>query len=253
MEERFEKADLVSDDPDNVQTPLRHDAMPLMTLARRFKDVESRDHQIDGKKLAFSILEKSIPCFTPGARVATPQGTRLVQDLKQGDLVQTRDNGIQAVVWSGTKTVSAASLTAKPDLRPVRIRAGALGHGMPACDMWVSPNHRLLVVSEMAELYFAQSEVLVPAKHMTQRDGIDIVDVPEMTYVHIMFEKHEVVLADGAWSESFQPGDETLKSVDAAQRHEILTIFPEWGTDAGLDGYRAARRILQRDEYALLI
>lgn len=208
---------------------------------------------VDGTSLIFSRLETAIPCFTPGTRIATPSGERPVEDLRIGDRVHTRDNGIQTIVWAGTKTVSRASLAVAPELRPVQIKAGALGNGLPERDMLVSPNHRMLVVSELAELYFEQSEVLVAARHLTTRAGIDVVNVPGITYVHFMFTNHEVVLADGAWSESFQPGDHTLEGVGEAQRQEIFALFPELETQAGVRNYSAARRTLMRDEAALLL
>lgn len=207
---------------------------------------------VDGTTEAFSRTETSIPCFTPGTRIATPSGERPVEELQVGDRVHTRDNGIQTIVWAGQKTVSRASLAVAPQLRPVRIRAGALGNGLPERDMLVSPNHRMLIVSELAELYFEQSEVLVAARHLTTRAGINVVNVPGITYVHIMFANHEVVLADGAWSESFQPGDQTLAGVGEAQRQEIFALFPELDTDKGLQSYSAARRSLKRQEASLL-
>ncbi|WP_439154675.1 Hint domain-containing protein [Yoonia sp.] len=207
---------------------------------------------LNGTTLTFSQIENVIPCFTPGTLIATPQGARLVENLTVGDRVQTRDNGIQTIVWAGRKAVSHANLIIAPELRPVRIDAGALGNGVPVRDMLVSPNHRILIVSELAELYFGQSEVLVAAKHLTHRDGIDIVDVPGVTYVHFMFNNHEVILADGAWSESFQPGDYTLRGVGEAQRAEIFALFPELATKQGVTDYRAARGSLKRHEAALL-
>lgn len=208
---------------------------------------------LNGDTLTFSQIENVIPCFTPGTLVATPQGARRVENLTVGDRVQTRDNGIQTIVWAGSKAISHANLIIAPELRPVRIKAGALGSGFPVRDMLVSPNHRMLIVSEMAALYFEESEVLVAAKHLTHRDGIDVVDVPGVTYVHFMFENHEVVLADGAWSESFQPGDYTLRGVGDAQREEIFALFPDLATREGLTDYRAARRSLKRHEATLLV
>jgi hypothetical protein len=67
-----------------------------------------------------------------------------------------------------------------------------------------------------------------------------------------MFERHEVVLADGAWTESFQPGDYTLKGMGNAQRQEIFELFPELKTAEGVADYQAARRTLKKHEAALL-
>jgi hypothetical protein len=72
------------------------------------------------------------------------------------------------------------------------------------------------------------------------------------TYLHFMFDHHEVVLSDGAWTESFQPGDYTLKGIGNAQRSEILELFPELKDQAGIEGYAAARRTLKKHEAQML-
>ena len=194
---------------------------------------------------------RSVPCFTPETLIATVRGEVRAGDLSEGDLVLTRDNGFQPVQWVGRTRVALGAANAK--LRPVQIRAGALGHGLPERDMLVSPQHRMLVTSDLAEVMFQEREVLVPAKHLTGLDGVDQVTTDTVSYLHLMFDQHEVVLADGAWSESFQPGDQSLRGVGADQRAEILSLFPELETLAGHDAYPAARPSLKRYEAELLI
>ncbi|MCR9125218.1 MAG: Hint domain-containing protein [Rhodobacteraceae bacterium] len=194
-----------------------------------------------------------VPCFTPGTRIATPTGERLVETLAVGDRIITRDNGIQQICWVGRREMTGDELRAGRNLMPVRIRAGALGDGLPERDMMVSPNHRILMANDKTALYFEDREVLVAAKHLTGLDGVDQIDVDAISYIHIMFDQHEVVLSDGSWTESFQPGDQTLAGVDKAQREEILAIFPELQTETGVRGYNAARRSLKRHEAQLLV
>ena len=201
----------------------------------------------------FENIEEIVPCFTPGTRIATPQGARLVQDLKEGDKVLTRDNGIQEIRWVGAKQLTGLELAQTPHLKPVLIKAGALGNGLPERDMMVSPNHRMLVNSDKAALYFEEREVLAAAKHLVGMDGIHNVDVMGTTYIHFMFDRHEVVLSDGAWTESFQPGDYTLNGIGDAQRQEILELFPELATQDGIRDYAAARRSLKSYEARLLV
>lgn len=193
-----------------------------------------------------------IPCFTPGTLIATATGERRVEELQPGDRVITRDNGLQEIRWVGRRDMSGAELAAAPHLRPVLIREGALGKGLPERDMLVSPQHRVLITGERPQLFFEESEVLVAAKHLTGMDGVDVVDVSSTTYIHVMFDHHEVILSDGAWTESFQPGDMTLGSMDTAQRSEILELFPELGTQDGVNSYAAARRALRKHEARVL-
>lgn len=201
----------------------------------------------------FQGIERIVPCFTPGTLIATPEGERLVEDLKPGDRVITRDNGIQRICWTGDKTLSAQDLAIAPKFKPVMIRRGALGHGLPERDMVVSPNHRMLVANDRTSYYFDDSEVLVPAKFLAGLEGVRSYTPKTVTYMHFMFEQHEVVLADGAWSESFQPGDMSLGSMGADQREEIFGLFPDLKTAQGIENYTAARRSLKRFEAELLM
>ena len=207
----------------------------------------------DAGTLVFEEIENIIPCFTPGTKIATPKGERLVEELQVGDRVITRDNGIQEIRWVGARDMSGAELEMASHLKPVLIRQGALGNDLPERDMMVSPNHRVLVANDKTALYFEEREVLVAAKHLTTKEGIDIVDVSHTTYIHIMFDQHEVILSDGTWTESFQPGDQTLAGIGNAQRDEILELFPELATKEGVEAYAAARRSLKKHEAKLIL
>lgn len=202
--------------------------------------------------LTFSEIEAIVPCFTPGTSIATPAGERLVEDLRVGDRIITRDNGLQEIRWIGRKTLDWKVLNANPHLKPVLIRQGSLGHGLPERDLMVSPNHRVLVANDRTSLYFEEHEVLVSAKHLLDSRDVRIVDSLGTTYLHFMFDRHEVVLANGVWTESFQPGDWSLKGLGNSQRSELYELFPELRTKPGRDGYGAARRTLRRHEAVLL-
>ena len=202
--------------------------------------------------MTFKEIEEIIPCFTPGTRIATPQGERMVEDLEVGDRVITRDNGIQEIRWLGARRLNGLELALSDHLQPVLIRKGALGGGLPERDMQVSPNHRLLIANDRTALYFEDREVLVAAKHLVGMEGVERVSQSAVTYIHFMFDQHEVVLSDGAWTESFQPGDLTLRGMDGDQRRELLELFPELETQQGQINYPAARRALKKHEAALL-
>ena len=196
---------------------------------------------------------KSVPCFTPGTLIATPKGEVPVEQLKAGDRIITRDNGIQELRWTGQRKFDWAHLTANPHLRPIMVRRGSLGNGLPERDMMLSPNHRVLVSNDRTSLYFDEHEVLVSAKHLVGGKGIFEVESIGTAYIHLLFDQHEVVLSDGAWTESFQPGDYSLNGMGNAQRNEIYELFPELKTKAGLEDYSAARRTLKKYEAKLLV
>lgn len=167
-------------------------------------------------------------CFAAGTMMETADGSRRIETLRRGDLVLTKDNGFQPIRWIGSRRIGAAVLKDNPNLRPIRIKAGALGAGTPASDLVVSPQHRILVRSKIAQRMFGACEVLVAARQLLEIEGVEVAqDILEVEYFHFMFDRHEVVLANGAETESLYTGPEALKAVGPAARDEILTLFPE--------------------------
>lgn len=198
----------------------------------------------------FSNIESVVPCFTPGTMILTRKGERLIEDLVVGDSVLTRDNGYQTIRWVGARRLSRHDLAEHPAFNPVRIRAGALGEGLPARDMTVSPQHRMLMSGARAEMLFGQHEVLVSALHLVNDRSIVRAWPQEVSYIHLLFDQHEIICGDGAWTESFQPGIQTMDGMDAAKRAEIMAIFPELGMG---DCYHAVRLSLKSFEAKALL
>ena len=170
----------------------------------------------------------NVVCFTAGTLIGTLLGPVRVEDLKAGDDVLTLDTGTQKIRWIGRTHRDSIDLAANPKLRPVRITAGALGDGLPAQELLVSRQHRFLVRSPIAQRMFETSEVLLPAIKLIDLDGIDIAeDVDAVEYFHILFDRHEIVCSNGAWSESLFTGPEALQAVPPASAQEIKKLFPE--------------------------
>jgi len=205
-----------------------------------------------GKGSVGVVPKITVPCFTPDSLIATPKGEGPIRKLQQGDKIITRDNGVQEIRWIGKKRLNWKELAANQHLRPILIQKGALGNDLPERDMQVSPNHRLMVTNDKTALLFEDNEVFAAAKHMVNNRGIQSIEPLGTTYLHIMFDNHEVVLSDGIWTESFQPGDHALKAVGNAQRNEIFELFPALSTAEGISQYKAARKTLEEDEIRLL-
>jgi hypothetical protein len=196
----------------------------------------------DGSVVTFSEIEKVVICFTAGTRIATADGPRPVEALRRGDLVVTRDHGLQKLRWAGQRRVAALG-----SLAPVRFEAGVLGNTRP---LLVSPQHRMLITGPEAVLLFGESEVLASAKHLTNGGTIRQVPGGEVHYVHLLFDRHEIIYAEGAASESFFPGDTGIGAVDEAAREELFTLFPELRSSTG--GFeKTARVCLRRHESRL--
>lgn len=189
-------------------------------------NVQNGGSAVAGQNLTFD--NTNVVCFASDVMIATEDGQIAAGDLKVGDMVATLDNGVQALRWIGKRTICAAEMEAAPQIRPIRIKRGALGANVPEADLIVSPQHRILVRSRIAYRMFGTVEVLVAAKQLLQLDGIDIAtDLTEVTYVHFMFDAHQIVLANGAEAESLYTGDEALKSVGPEAVAEIFALFPE--------------------------
>jgi hypothetical protein len=203
--------------------------------------------------LSFTGIDAGIACFTPGTQVATPSGPRAIERLQPGDMVLTRDRGYQPIRWVGVKSFGTHDLQANAALQPILIRKDAFGVGLPERDMKVSRQHCLLQGGSRAELYFGEDEVFVRALHMAGQPGIVEAVVQEVTYLHLMFDHHEVILADGIWSESFQPAARNIGGLDDAARDELFAVFADAPEPANPEAYVSARLTLKAHEARLLL
>ncbi len=166
-------------------------------------------------------------CFCKNTQIETANGPKSVQDIKLGDLVVT-ESGLQPVRWVGRRKVSLKELADNPKLRPVLIKAGALGMGLPNADLRISRQHRMLANGPIVQRMFNEDKVLISAIRLVDLPGI-YVDEESTTveYFHLLFDQHEVIYANGSPSESLFTGPEALKALSDAARDEILTLFPE--------------------------
>ncbi|WP_324754500.1 Hint domain-containing protein [Roseovarius sp. Pro17] len=184
-----------------------------------------------------NIDEINIVCFAAGTLITTATGLIAIEDLKAGDMVTTLDHGEQPIRWIGSRTLGLAELTAKPKLKPIRFSASALGGGLPTRDLVVSPQHRVLIRSAIAERMFGVTEVLMPANKLVRIDGINIVeDTTEITYFHMLFDQHEIVFSEGAATESLYPGPQALAGLEPEAIEEIDYLFPELTDQAFVRG-----------------
>lgn len=191
-------------------------------------------------------------CFTPGTMILTEDGPRPVEDLYPGDKVLTRDDGPQEILWMGLRQVSGARMFAMPHLRPIRIRAGALGHEEPQPDLIVSPGHQIMLQGPKARALWGEPEVLVRARDLID-DRLITIDhsASDVTYIHLLFARHQILWANRVEVESFHPGDADLTHLNSAELEELLEIAPGVDEDASAYGVHA-RRCLSRAELAIL-
>jgi len=196
--------------------------------------------------MTFSEIENVnfVPCFTAGSMITTSKGEVAMKDLKVGDMVLTRDSGFQAIRWIGSTVVHA-----KENLAPIRFAAGALGNNT---EMLVSPQHRVLLSGWKAEMLFGEAEVLASARSLVNGRNITVADGGKVAYFHMMFDQHEIVLSDKAWTESFHPGDVAIGTMAEQARDEIFALFPELEHDAHAYG-ATARQVVKAHEVAAFV
>ena len=192
-----------------------------------------------------------VPCFTPGTMITTPAGQRPVERLSKGDMILTLDNGFRPIEWINSVSLDARRLWLDPSLRPIRLRAHAFGPDQPNREMLLSPQHRVLMRGWQTELMFGVGEGLAAVRHLLNDHSVTrAMDVDDVTYIHFMFDRHEVVCANGLWAESFLPGPLTVTSLEEGSRQELLKIFPELDAEQ-IPEMTSARPILKRWEAAL--
>lgn len=214
------------------------------------------DGQVETKTFTYNVTDgagntgtgmvtiTSIPCFVAGTLIRTPAGEVPVETLQAGDLVMTHDDGPQPLRWIGRRKVEARGAMA-----PIDIRAGTFGAHRR---LLVSPQHRILVRDSLAELLFGEAEVLVAAKDLVNDRSIRPREGGEVEYVHLLFDRHQIVFSEGLATESFLPGPQTTRSFEAAIVEEICTLFPEIDPRTGTGYSPAARRTLKAFEAQVL-
>lgn len=178
----------------------------------------------------------SIPCYAPGTMIDTPNGARAVETLRPGDLVLTADHGPQPILWvrSSDHAVDGAQVAGAP----VLIQAGALGAGRPAQNLIVSPQHRILVGGGGQLTQYFDEQAFVPAKALTGLPSIrHLIDKTNMSWVHFACDRHEVVMANGCYSESLLLGPMVLNGLSHRERTILEGIYgPAIKEPAALNG-----------------
>ncbi|APX13574.1 Hint domain-containing protein [Tateyamaria omphalii] len=190
-----------------------------------------------------NIENVAVACFTEGTLIRTPTGDVPIERLEVGDQVTTLDRGAQPVRWMGISVVDGRGAHA-----PIRFAPGTIGNSRP---LSLSPQHRVLLSGWKCELLYGAPEVLCAAKQLCDGDRIARAPCDRVTYYHMMFERHEIVWADGARTESFFVGDH-ISDADMGPYAELVALFPELAA-GGEAAMRTARPCLKFFEAQALI
>jgi hypothetical protein len=161
----------------------------------------------------------SVACFLRGTTMSTMNGDVAVEDLAIGDSITTAEDGEKAVKWIGRTTYEAGTAEAMGYIRPVVIRAGAMGDSLPTRDLRVSPQHALYI-----------DGVLVPAVGLV--NGVSILrdnSAEAIEYFHVELDEHNVILAEGVASETFIDMDSRAMFDNASEFDRLYgdTVAPQ--------------------------
>lgn len=182
------------------------------------------------------LAEMACVSFTRGTHITLSNGAQCrVEDLKVGDRVLTRDHGPQPVRWIGQQTTRAIGAYA-----PVVICEGALNN---AADLILSPDHRLFIYQRQDKIGAGQAEILVRARHLVNEETIFQREGGYVEYFHLLFDRHEIIYAEGIPAESLMVTSHTLAALPEEMAHEVTHRFP--------DGAKRQHRGIEADAKAL--
>ncbi len=136
-------------------------------------------------------------CFVLGTRIETVRGQIAIEDLAIGDIVVTASGARRPIRWIGRRSYSGIFANRNPDVLPISFAAGSLGDNVPSRDLLVSPKHAMVL-----------DGMLVPAEHLVNGTSITKTQrVDSLEYFHVELDSHDVLIAEGAESESYIDDD----------------------------------------------
>ena len=159
-----------------------------------------------------SVIDNAT-CYCRGTNILTALGEVPVEHLNIGDWVMTERGAPRQIRWIGRRSYAGRFLAGKRGVLPIRLRAGSLGANLPERDLRVSPCHAMFLAG-----------ILVPASALV--NGVSIVqehDVTEVEYFHVELATHDVLIAEGAPSESFVDDGGRTRFHNAG---EYATLYP---------------------------
>jgi hypothetical protein len=166
------------------------------------------------------------PCYCPGTLILSERGEVPVEELAIGDRLIVRSGVARPIKWIGRRSYLGRFVLGREDILPICIKAGALGENVPRRDLWISPHHAMYL-----------EDVLIEAKDLVNGVSIIRAEQPEkVEYYHVELDSHDVILAEGALSESFVDDDSRGLFQNA---HEYYSLFPR--TRSGPVRYCAPR------------
>lgn len=164
-----------------------------------------------------------------GANVRTPCGPRRIELVRPGDMIVTRNNGLQPVRMIWKRMVTQDYMRQNPDAAPIRLKPRAIGPMMPQRDLLVAGDHRLLIPGYRVVGMPDEKGLLVEAREIAGTgDGIYVDrSMESVTYFQMVFDSHQVLTANGLPVESFLPNAPAIAQLCASNRDALVARFPQ--------------------------
>lgn len=195
-------------------------------------DGQAHTVSIDVESANGTGVASVVVCFVRGSRILTAVGERPIEQLQSGDQLICGDGIHRPIRWIGSLHLDHAQLSAHPELRPIRLAPDSLAPGCPQGELFLSPQHRVLLSDWRAEVLFGEDEVLVTVASLENDGSIRAVQTcREVDYFHILLDGHHTVWANGVECETLMPAEMAQTALSGTARDEICQIFPQIVTD----------------------
>lgn len=167
-----------------------------------------------------------VPCFASGTLIETSTGPVAIEDIREGAKIVTRDQGLQPVLWAGAQSYSSAQIARSTGLQPIVVAAHSFAPNTPSQPLFLSPQHRVLLQGAGISLHFGVDEALANIGALTNGQSVaNDRRARPLTYHHLLFARHQIILANDLWCESFFPGDMALSAIQPQARVEIAAVL----------------------------
>lgn len=200
---------------------------------------------IDSDNARQKFAEVACVSFTRGTHITLASGAQTpVEDLKVGDAVLTRDDGVQKLRWIGHSTVRAVG-----EFAPIRIRAGTLHNEN---DLLVSPDHRLFIYQRSDALGAGRHELLVRARHLLNGDTVVQEDGGFVEYYQLLFDTHQIIYAEGIAAETLLLDTRTSAALPRELTEKLAKTLPGH-TKRAHQGFEVSETLLDHPDAARLL
>lgn len=172
-----------------------------------------------------------------GANVRTPCGPRRVENLRPGDLVVTRNDGLQPVRMIWKRTICATEVAADPSLAPVVISPRAIGPMMPQNELRIAASHGILLPGYRVDGMDATEVCMIRARDFAGQSEDAWIDRSnrEVSYYNLVFDKHQTFAANGLPVESFLPTSVAVCSLADEELEALDEVIPGIAKGAKVD------------------